>query len=431
MEREATRELFLWKERNGRKPLIVRGARQVGKTWLVKDFGQRAFPQSVYVNFEEDEVLKNVFLSDFDIQRILTAISLRKRASIDEQTLLIFDELQAAPRGVTALKYFCENAPGQPLIAAGSLLGLSLHNTDSFPVGKVDFLDLYPLNFAEYLKALGEDQMLQLLEQADWDNIAYVKDRLTNHLKSYYYVGGMPEAVLSYIQHGDVRDVRRIQENILRTYDNDFSKHAPIEQVPRIRMVWNSIIGQLSKENRKFIYGVLREGARAKDYELAIEWLKDAGLIHKVNRVKRGELPLNAYEDLSAFKLFLVDIGLLGAMGKIPYETLVEGNQLFLTFKGALTEQYVFQQLHTLVDFICYWSAENSTGELDFIVQKGSNIIPIEVKAEENLKSRSLRTFVGKHPGMHGLRFSMSGYRRQEWMTNIPLYAACFRARIY
>lgn len=271
--------------------------------------------------------------------------------------------------------------------------------------------------------ALGEKQSARLIENADWQNILYVKDRLIRHLRTYYFVGGMPEVVASYIDKKDLNEVRRIQQNILSTYDNDFSKHAPIDQVPRIRMVWNSIVSQLSKENRKFIYGTMREGARAKEFELAIEWLKDAGLIYKVNRTKSGELPLNAFEDMSSFKLFLLDVGLLTAMGKLPSGTLVNGNELFLTYKGALTEQYVFQQIHRDADFIYYWSADNSIGEIDFIIQKDGTIIPIEVKAEENLKARSLRSFVGRHKEMHGIRFSMSDYREQEWMTNIPLYA--------
>lgn len=423
MEREAIAQLYKWRERDDRKPLILRGARQVGKTWLVKEFAKKAFERSVYVNFEEDEQLQSVFKSDFDIQRILTAIGLRKQTIIDESTLLIFDEIQAAARGVTALKYFCENARRQPVIAAGSLLGIAMHHDDSFPVGKVDFVDLYPMSFTEFLKATGEEQVLGCMAHADWQMLAYVRDRLVNSLKTYYYVGGMPEAVATYLSKGDFGEVRHIQQNILDTYMSDFSKHAPNEQVPRIRMVWNAVVGQLSKENKKFIYGMLREGARAKDYELAIEWLKDAGLLYKVCRTKSGELPLNAFEDHAAFKLFLLDVGLLCAMAKLPAETLVAGNELLLTYKGALTEQYVYQQLHDNADFVYYWSAQNSTGEIDFLVQKQGKVIPIEVKAEENLKSRSLRAFVARYPGMHGLRLSMSDFRQQDWMTNVPLYA--------
>lgn len=423
MERTAISELYEWKSRSDRKPLIVRGARQVGKTWLILDFARKAYGQYVYVNFEEESLLSHVFEVDFDIDRIITAISLRKQQDINKDTLLIFDEIQAAPRGVTALKYFCEKARGYHVIAAGSLLGIAMHQSDSFPVGKVDFVDLSPLDFHEFLLAMGEERIAGLLAKRDWQMVAMVKDRLTALLKTYYYVGGMPEVVDSYRRRKDFAEVRRIQNNILDTYNNDFSKHAPINEVPRIRMVWNSIAGQLAKENRKFIYGMLREGARAKDFEVAIEWLRDAGLIYKVNRTKSGELPLNAFEDFSAFKIYLLDVGLLSAINKLTAETLIRGNEIFNTYKGALTEQYFFQQIRGKVDFVYYWSAENSRGEVDFVVQKAERVIPIEVKAEENLRAKSLAAFVARNPGLHALRFSMSDYREQDWMTNIPLYA--------
>lgn len=423
MERTALLQFYDWKTRPDRKPLIVRGARQVGKTWLILDFARKAYKQYVYVNFEEDDFLSHVFENDFDIGRILTTISLRTQTDINEDTLLIFDEIQAAPRGITALKYFCEKARDLHVIAAGSLLGIAMHRADSFPVGKVDFIDLAPLSFQEFLLATGEERIARLLAEHNWEMVKMVKDRLTTLLKTYYYVGGMPEVVESYRQHKDFAEVRRLQNNILDTYNNDFSKHAPTNEVPRIRMVWGSIAGQLAKENKKFIYGMLREGARAKDFELAIEWLKDAGLIYKVNRTKSGELPLNAFEDFCTFKIYLLDVGLLAAINKLTSDTLIMGNEIFSTYKGALTEQYVFQQIHDRVDFVYYWSAENSRGEIDFLVQKEGKIIPIEVKAEENLRAKSLAAFVKKYPGLHALRFSMSDYRQQDWMTNIPLYA--------
>lgn len=424
MERTAISELYEWKKRPDRKPLIVRGARQVGKTWLILDFAGKAYNKYVYVNFEEDDVLNHVFENDFDIERIINTISIRKDTDIDTGTLLIFDEIQAAPRGVTSLKYFCEKARQYHVIAAGSLLGIAMHRADSFPVGKVDFVDLAPLSFQEFLLAMGEKRIASLLEKRDWNMVAMVKDKLTTLLKTYYYVGGMPEAVDSYRRRSDFAEVRRIQNNILDTYNNDFSKHAPISEVPRIRMVWNSIASQLAKENKKFIYGMLREGARAKDFEVAIEWLRDAGLIYKVSRTKSGELPLNAFEDFSIFKIYLLDVGLLSAINKLTADTLIVSNEIFNTYKGALTEQYFFQQIRDKVDFVYYWSAENSRGEIDFIVQKEGKVIPIEVKAEENLRAKSLAAFVAKYPGLHALRFSMSDYREQNWMTNIPLYAA-------
>lgn len=424
MERTAISKLYEWKSRPDHKPLIIRGARQVGKTWLIKDFAKKAYSQYVYVNFEEDDFLKHVFENDFDIDRIITAISIRTQTDIDKDTLLIFDEIQAAPRGVTSLKYFCEKARHYNVIAAGSLLGIAMHQADSFPVGKVDFVDLSPLSFHEFLLAMGEGRIAKLLSEHEWKTIEMVKDKLTTLLKTYYYVGGMPEAVESYRQRKDFTEVRRIQNNILDTYNNDFSKHAPISEVPRIRMVWSSIAAQLAKENKKFIYGMLREGARAKDFEVAIEWLKDAGLIYKVNRTKSGELPLNAFEDFSAFKIYLLDVGLLSAINKLTADTLIMGNEIFNSYKGALTEQYLFQQIRDKADFVYYWSAENSRGEIDFIIQKEGKVIPIEVKAEENLRAKSLAAFVAKYPKLHALRFSMSDYREQDWMTNIPLYAA-------
>lgn len=423
MERVAISKLYDWKSNIDRKPLIVRGARQVGKTWLIKDFAEKAYERYVYINFEEDEILRHVFESDFDVDRIISTISIVTRKDVDENTLLILDEIQAAPRGITSLKYFCEKARNYHVIAAGSLLGISIHGSDSFPVGKVDFVDLSPMDFSEFLLALGEERIVELLKKCDWAMLAMVKDRVVNLLKTYYFVGGMPEAVDSYRRNRDFNEVRRIQNSILLSYDNDFSKHAPVNEVPRIRMVWNSIAGQLSKENKKFIYGMLREGARAREFELAIEWLRDAGLVHKVNRTKTGELPLNAFEDFSAFKLYLVDVGLLSAMTRIPADTLIRGNEIFVTFKGALTEQYFLQQIYAKVDFVYYWSAENSRGEVDFVIQKDGMVVPIEVKAEENLRAKSLAFFSAKN-GLHALRFSMSDFRRQDWMTNVPLYAA-------
>ena len=422
MKRSALIQLEEWKNRKNRKPLIIKGARQVGKTWLMLEFARTAFTKFVYVNFEEDEVLNHVFENDFETERIINAISLRKNVDIDADTLIIFDEIQAARRGVMSLKYFCEKAPQYYIIAAGSLLGISIHKGDSFPVGKVEFLNLYPMNFREFLLATGKDKFVEIIEKQDWQLVAMVKDKLIRCLKEYYIVGGMPEAVKSFAETGDFEEVRRIQANILLTYESDFSKHAPANEVPRIVMVWNSITAQLAKENRKFIYGMLRHGARAKEFELALEWLKDSGLISIVKRTKRGELPLNAFEDFSSFKVFLLDIGLMTAINKLPAETVLNGNEIFSTFRGALTEQYVCQQLVGAVDMLYYWSADNSQGEIDFLVQNGGVVIPVEVKAEENLKAKSLAAFVAKNPSLHGLRLTMSDYREQDWMANVPLY---------
>lgn len=424
MKRNAIKDLYEWKENNDRKPLVILGARQVGKTWLMKEFGKEAYKKCAYVNFEDNDDLRGMFEHDFDIQRIIANLQWATDVTIDEDTLVILDEIQEAPRGITVLKYFQEKAPQYHVIAAGSLLGIAMHKNDSFPVGKVDFMHLYPLSFYEFLNAIGEKKMVDLLQAKDWTMLTMVRAKFEERLRQYYFVGGMPAAVLAFVNDGDLNKVRTIQKSIIEAYERDFSKHAPAIEVPRIRMVWHSIPSQLSKENRKFIYGMIKEGARAKDFELAIEWLKDAGLIYKVNRCKKAQLPLAAYEDFSAFKMFLSDIGLMGAMSNIPVQSLLNGNMLFSDFKGALTEQFVLQQMKTNQSLsIYYWSADNSRGEIDFLVQQEEKVIPIEVKAEENLQAKSLRMFVERNPGLKGCRFSMSPYREQDWLVNYPLYS--------
>ena len=424
MKRNAIKQLYQWKESNDRKPLIMLGARQVGKTWLMQEFAQEAYKQAAYINFEDDEKLRELFEHDFDIPRIISAIQWSTGVTIDEDTLIILDEIQEAPRGITSLKYFAEKAPQYHVIAAGSLLGIAMHQNDSFPVGKVEFLHLYPLSFFEFLDAVGETKMVELLKSRDWSLITMFRNKFEERLRQYYFVGGMPAAILAFIEDGNPEKVRARQNAILESYERDFSKHAPAIEVPRIRMVWHSIPSQLSKENKKFIYSVIKEGARAKDFELAIEWLKDAGLIYKVNRCKKAQLPLAAYEDFSAFKMFLSDIGLMGAMSKVSANSLLNGNALFSDFKGALTEQYVLQELkNNQALSVYYWSAENSRGEIDFLLQDEDKIVPIEVKAEENLQAKSLKAFVERNPGLKGVRLSMSPYREQDWLTNYPLYS--------
>lgn len=424
MKRSAIKCLYDWKQSDRRKPLIMLGARQVGKTWLMREFASEAYEKSAYVNFEDDEMLKGMFASDFDIPRIINTIQWSTGVTIDEDTLIILDEIQEAPRGITALKYFAEKAPQYHVMAAGSLLGIAMHQNDSFPVGKVDFIHLYPLSFFEFLEAAGECKMVELLQVKDWPMITMFRSKFEERLRQYYFVGGMPAAVSAFADNGNPAAVRTIQKGILEAYERDFSKHAPAIDVPRIRMVWKSIPAQLAKENKKFIYGVLKEGARAREFELAIEWLRDAGLVYKVNRCKKAMLPLAAYEDFSAFKMFLSDVGLMGALSNVPAQSLLDGNALFSDFKGALTEQYVLQQLLVKSSLsVYYWSSENSRGELDFLLQDEEKIIPVEVKAEENLQSKSLKTFVERNPGLHGVRFSMSPYREQDWLTNYPLYS--------
>ena len=425
MKRTAMQVLKAWKNKPGRKPLIIRGARQVGKTWLMKEFGKNEYAQTAYVNFESSKLLKALFVDNFDIQRIITAVQIETGVQVNvENTLIIFDEIQEAEGAITSLKYFCENAPQYHIIAAGSLLGVALQKHASFPVGKVEFLDLHPLNFTEFLMALDQQPLLDLLKSRDWTLIKSFKEKYIQLLRQYYYIGGMPEAVLSFKMQNDFKEVRSIQKRILSAYEQDFSKHAPGEIVPRLRMLWNSIPAQLAKENKKFIYGAVKQGSRAKDYELALAWLIDCGLVHKVCRVSKPGIPLKAYEDYEAFKLFIADVGLLGAMGDIDVRTLIEGNVIFEEFKGALTEQYVLQQLITIPDIVIYyWSAERSTAEIDFLIQSSGEVIPIEVKAEENLKAKSLKTFCQKYTPKTAIRTSMSDFRKEDWLTNLPLYA--------
>ncbi|MCD7813948.1 MAG: ATP-binding protein [Lachnospiraceae bacterium] len=424
MERLLMEELVKWKEKKTRKPLLIRGARQVGKTWIMKEFGRRYFKQSVYISFDNNERMKNVFSMDFDISRILSALKVESRMQIrPEDTLLIFDEIQEVPKALTALKYFQENAPEYAIVAAGSLLGVALHEGTSFPVGKVDFLSLYPLNFREFLMAAGESELAELLRKNDFQMITAFSSKYADFLRKYYYVGGMPEAVCTYFETDDVYEVQNVQRQLLVYYANDFSKHAPTETVPRIQMVWNSIPMQLTKENKKFIYGMVREGARAKDFELAIQWLLDCGLVHKGYRISKPGMPLISYMEMNCFKLYFIDVGLLSALCDLDARTLLEGNRVFTEFKGALTEQFVAQELSAAGMNLYYYSTENSSGEIDFVVQRYGHIIPVEVKAEENLHAKSLRSYCQKYQPDIAIRSSMSDYREQDWMVNIPLYA--------
>ena len=425
MNRHAFQDLVRWKASPHRKPLLIRGARQVGKTWLMKEFGRTHYEKVAYINFESSSAMRNVFQDDFDLARILLAIQIETRVTVEpENTLLIFDEIQEAGQALTSLKYFHENASQYHLIAGGSLLGVVLHKNASFPVGKVDFLDLYPFSFPEYMEALGQQPLLEAMNKKDWALVNGFKNRYIQLMKEYCFIGGMPEAILRFLQTTDLSAVRDVQKQIINSYEQDFSKHAPSEVVHRIRMLWNSIPTQLAKENKKFIYATIRTGARAKEYELAMSWLIDCGLVHKVNCVSKPVLPLKAHAEENIFKLYIVDIGLMGAMTNLDARTLLEGNDLFQEFKGALTEQYVLQQLVTLVDVSTYyWAPENARAEIDFLLQYAGRVVPLEVKAAENLKAKSLRTYVDKYNPTVSFRSSMSPYRQETWMTNLPLYA--------
>lgn len=423
MERELFTKLERWMNKKNRKPLIIQGARQVGKTWIMKEFGARFYENTVYINFDNNKAMKDVFDLDFDLKRILSAIKIEYGKSFQaENTLIIFDEIQEAPKALASLKYFYENAPQYSIIAAGSLLGVALHQGTSFPVGKVDFLKLCPMSFDEFILAVGEKGLHEALRSQDYELINAYAGKYTDLLKKYYYVGGMPEVVQTYIDSDDLFEVREIQNNLLQYYEEDFSKHAPKEVVPRIMMVWNSIPSQLAKENRKFMYGALREGARAKDFELAIQWLEDAGLILKSYRVSKPDIPLIAYMEMNSFKMFMFDVGLLTAKTGLSARLLLEGSRIFEEFKGALTEQYVAQELHAAGYPLYYFATARSTGEIDFMLQGDLDCVPIEVKAEQNLRARSLRAFCDKYkPGM-AIRSSMSNYKQEDWLTNVPLY---------
>lgn len=423
MERNLFIKLEQWKNKKKRKPLIIQGARQVGKTWIMKEFGARYYKDTIYINFDNNEIMKKVFEIDFDIARIISSIKIEYGKSFaPEDTLIIFDEIQEAPKALASLKYFYENAPQYAIMAAGSLLGVALHQGTSFPVGKVDFMHLYPLNFYEFICAMGDSQLAQLLESGDYEMMNAFSTKYTELLKKYYYIGGMPEVVQTFIDTDDFYAVREVQKNLLKYYEEDFSKHAPKEVVPRIMMVWNSIPSQLAKENRKFIYGCMREGARAKDFELAIQWLEDAGLIIRSYRITKPDIPLIAYMEMNSFKMFTLDVGLLGAKANIHAKVLLDGCRIFEEFKGALTEQFVAQQLKASDRELYYYSTENSSGEIDFVIQQEMLCVPIEVKAEENLRARSLRAFCDKYKPEIAIRSSMSNYREQDWMVNVPLY---------
>jgi len=425
MTRTAMAELYKWKNGKHRKPLIIRGARQVGKTWLMKEFGENAYQNTVYINFDSNSRMEELFSSDLDVERLIMGLELYSGAQIDpSNTLLIFDEIQEVPKALTSLKYFNENAPQYHVICAGSLLGVALHKGTSFPVGKVEFLDLYPLSFSEFLMATGKQRFADLLSKCDFDLVNPFRSDYIDSLKQYYYVGGMPEVVLRFSENRNWDEVREIQHRILTAYEQDFSKHAPNEAVPRIRMLFNSIPSQLARENKKFIYGLINKGARAREFELVLQWLSDCGIVHKINRVSAPLLPLITYAEMSAFKLFIVDVGLLSCMAGLQKDILLDGNALFKEFKGALTEQYVLQQLKTQKQLsVYYWANEKNTSEIDFLVSDGNLIVPVEVKAEINLQSKSLKAFRDKFSPTMSIRTAMTDYKKEEWLLNLPLYA--------
>lgn len=425
MYRNVIKQLREWKDKSDRKPLVLAGARQVGKTYVLKHFGEEEFSNVAYINCDDNETVKDLFMQDYDMQRIILAIGAITGQSVEAgKTLIILDEIQELKRGLSALKYFYEKVPQYHVAVAGSLLGITMHKNESFPVGKVDVLHIYPMTYDEFLLAKGRKQMVDILKSKDWNTVKLLRTEYIKCLREYYYVGGMPEAVKKFMETNDAIKVREVQNNILYTYQKDMSKHVPASEANRINMVWQSMLSQLVKENKKFVYGVAKPGGRAKDFEVAIQWLMDAGLVYKSERVTRPEMPLKFYADISSFKLFLLDCGLLAAMNETPPEILLVANNGMGEFKGAFTENYVMGQLVAACGKSVFYFTNDAKLEIDFLIQHGCDIVPIEAKAEENLRSKSLASFINSHPDMRGLRFSMSDYREQDWMTNVPLYAA-------
>lgn len=424
MEREIYKKLIEWKNKQGRKPLILNGARQVGKTYILQQFGQNEYKKCAFFSLDRSPKVAEVFEKGGSTADMLMALSAISQIDITpNDTLVVLDEIQDCPKALEALKFFCEDAPHVHIIVAGSVLGLSLHGGVSYPVGKVEELRLYPMNFIEFLDAMDKKQLVSILESGNWNVINMLESELTSLLRQYYYVGGMPAAVLAFVQQKGVNEVRSIQQQIVQDYRRDFSKHAPEREVPRINMVWDSIPAQLTKENKKFVYGAVKKSARAADFELAIQWLIDAGLAYKVQRVNAPRLPFKFYEDLNAFKLFMLDVGLMGAMAETSAESMLVGDNVFSEYKGAFTELFVFTQLKSRHFSLYYHTVESSTIEIDFLTQWHDRVIPIEVKAEVNVKAKSLHTFINNNPELQGLRFSMLPYKKQDWVINVPLYA--------
>ena len=428
MKRSIYTSLLKWKESGNKKPLMLYGARQVGKTYILKEFGHNEFDNMVYINCYLNPAIQTLFSQDKDINRIILGLSALSGEEIKpKRTLVFLDEVQEVPEVIASLKYFCEDAPDIYIVVAGSLLGVLNMNGYPFPTGKVDILHLYPMGYDEFLEALGEQQKLSLLmTPGNESTLNSLLPAYVELLRQYYFVGGMPEAVAEFIRSKNPEAVRQIQTAIISAYEADIAKHAGID-TQRARMVFQSIPSQLAKENKKFIFGALKKGARAGEYVNAIQWLIDAGLVYKVCRLSKPALPLRFYMEKDAFKLFILDVGLLGAMAQVPPALMLIGNNVFSEFKGAFTENYALTQIISTYDTVVgYYAKENSTLEIDFLVQAGNSLLPIEVKAEENVKSKSLRQFItvdNAAYGLHGYRFSMKGFEHQEWMSNIPLFA--------
>lgn len=424
MQRYALKHLIDWKNKKNHKPLVIQGARQVGKTWLMQEFGKKYYEQVAYINFDVDMKSRDIFNTDYDTERLIMDIGLATKTKINaENTLIIFDEIQECPRALTSLKYFRENAPQYDIIVAGSLLGVACHEGTGFPVGKVSFMNLFPLSFEEFLLAMREERFVELLNKKDFKTIKLFNNKYEKLIKQYCYVGGMPEIVQDFVENKDFESVRNLQKEILSAYEEDFTKHIPTNTVAKIRLLWKSIPAQLSKENKKFIYGAAKEGARARDFEAALSWLINSGLVYRVNKITKPDLPITAYEDFNSFKLFVLDVGLLGAMTDLQANTIIDGNRIFEEFKGAIAEQYVLQQFKTIKDLpVFYWSNETSRAEIDFVIQIKSDVVPVEVKAERNLQAKSLKVYMEKFKPNYAIRTSMADYKKTDNLIDLPLY---------
>lgn len=427
MYRKIFSKLIDWKRADNRKPLLLLGARQVGKTWLMKEFGREEYSNIAYINCDEEPLTKNLFTGDYDIERLIIAFQAITGETINPHTtLIILDEIQEAPRGLHSLKYFCENAPEYHIIAAGSLLGVTLSQQESFPVGKVNMLHLYPLDFGEFLLALGEKELYAMLEKHDHSLEHFFSSKLTDLLRQYYYVGGMPEAVSEYSETKNLNQIRKIQSDILQAYRNDISKHTTKTESIRISQVLDSLPTQLSRENKRFIFGAARPGGRAADFEMAIQWLIDAGLVYKIPRVTKIASPLKFYQELTAFKLFFLDVGLLCCMSDVKASTILLESDALVEYKGMLAEQYTAQQLISAGFSPFYWSNDKSPAELDFIIETENDVYPVEVKASTNVRGKSIAQYAQNNPGKRGIRFSLLGYQKQDWLTNYPLFTMPF-----
>ena len=424
MYREAIKKLIEWKDSTKRKPLIVNGARQVGKTWLLKEFGKQYYEKVAYVNMDNNARMKELF-TDFNIEKIIQGLKIESGVNIEpNNTLIILDEVQEVPNAISSLKYFNENANEYHIIVAGSLLGIVLHEGVSFPVGKVDFLNMYPLSFKEYLIAIGKEEFAKIIENKNEEMLKVFSEEIKRYLREYYYVGGMPEVVNDFSINKDYNSVREIQNTILKDYENDFSKHIEVKEIQRVIEIWNNFNTQLAKENKKFVFGAIKPSARASEYENAINWLISSGLLYKVNRVNDCKIPLKGYVDYSAFKLYFLDVGLLSAKNNLDAKTLIEGNKIFTEYKGSLTEQYVLQEIKANYNIdLFYWTSSSYQAEVDFLIQYKNFVIPIEVKSELNLQAKSLKSFIEKFDNEINVRTSMADYKKDGKITNIPLYA--------